>query len=299
MAKSTVSKRGKPARAAPKRPPAKATTTTKRAPAKGATSAAKTRAATPKQVRETPEAFPARAKAAAARARAATPSTPVTNIVALPIVRNAVSAFEGAADLLGGQRGDDARKKAQAMRGEYRRLSLLPPERLLEHYQVPRTLKLASLTEAAVKSLLPKAGDQVWAREAAGRLAALSLLRGEPAAIKAPLGSFNFVYATTDMTENREAKARIGAYVEVARDTMLNGHTVEARTAAQRSYMTWLGEWNRLNAAEIEASAAYRPGVEDLQEATKDLEDTRGYLQAIKVGSEILETVLRVIALVA
>jgi hypothetical protein len=246
-----------------------------------------------------PAAKPLRAAHRASKRAPAAAAPP--NIVALPIVRNAISAFESAATLLQGNESKNVLRKAGDMRQEYLRLSLLPPERLLEPYNPPRSLKLSSQTASTVKMLLPEAGERIWAREAAGRVAALSFLTGAIASVKAPAKNFSFrALAESEKPSNLEVKNRVGAYVQVAYDTMMNADDDGVRRRARDSYGFWLGEWNRLNAAETDAAAEYSPApTAEMKKINADLKATREHLQKIKATAEAIETVARVIAIVA
>jgi hypothetical protein len=226
------------------------------------------------------------------------PSGP-PNIVAMPIIRNAISAFEGAAEILPATAAEGAKKKASAMRREFLRLAALPSDRLLEAYKPPARLNLGGNTVRTVSALLPEAGEKQWAREATGRIAALSFLTGSPVSIKTPPGGVQFNAKEDEAASNREAKARAGAYLQSASEAMLTATKPDAARAAADSYRDWVAEWNRLNAAEIEGAKDYLPALENIQKAAEDLEEVRQHLQEIKAAAELIEAVLRLIALVA
>lgn len=248
------------------------------------------------------------AKPKAAKLKAASParssgSTSPSNLVALPIVRAAISAFDGASAGVGKRNADVSRANARVLREEYIRLSRLPKDQLLERYRpTGAMLDVAKHADATIKRLLPAAGDGVWAREAAGRINALALLKGGLTTISAPsileVKFKPFSTAPGELT-NLECKARFGASLPVLKAAVEASKGPEEIEANYNAYAAAVKEWNRLNAQEIEGAAAYQPGLENLTQATKDLEAAKKTLERIKATADAISTVVSLIMTLA
>lgn len=225
-----------------------------------------------------------------------------TNIVALPIVRGAISAFEGAAEELEGAAAKRARTSAASLRKEYLRLSMLPADRLLDPYSAPARIgAIGTHAEAAIAGILPAAGSGAWAREAVGRISALSLLDGDLSGFGGEgLRTVSFQDPPPpERTTNKEARAQMEAAMRAAKTAIEGARTEEELSTFEDAYNALFDEVNRMNAEKLKGELAYAPQIPNLEEANKKLEATRDFLKKIKAGGEAVKSVARVVTVLA